>query len=42
MCTMVKMHPIYFNESYSPSRVVTASKLIQMLKVNELIRKEIK
>lgn len=39
MYTIVKMHPVCFNESYSPRNLVPASKLIQSLKVDDLMKK---
>lgn len=35
MYTVVEMHPVYFNELFTQQ---LASKLIQMLKVDELIK----
>lgn len=34
------MHPVYFSESHSPRNLVPASKLIQSLKVDDLIKKK--
>lgn len=36
--TIVNMHPVCFNESYSPRNLTPASKLIQTLKVDDLVQ----